>query len=49
MLALTGLAGAEDMEEEQSVGQTIDAATAGFDSLPAGTLLYKLPPPAAMN
>lgn len=30
------------------MGQTIDAASAGFESLPPGTLLYKLPPPAAM-
>ena len=37
-------------EEEEAVGQTISAATAGFDTalLPPTAYLYKLPPPADM-
>lgn len=48
VLALTGLAGAVDEEEEPSAHQTIDAAAAGFDTLPASTHLYKLPPSETM-
>lgn len=50
VLALTGLAGMADHEEEPNVGQTIDAAAAGFPSsvLPSGARLFCLPPPESM-
>eukprot|EP00966_Prymnesium_polylepis_P015417 356610-Prymnesium_polylepis.1 len=50
VLALTGLAGAVDEEEEPDVGQTIDAATAGFEAsvLPGDVRLFTLPPTAEM-
>jgi len=50
VLAITGLAGAVDEEEEPNVGQTVDAATAGFDPsvLPGNARLFTLPPPAEM-
>ena len=48
VLGLTGLAGAVDEEEEPDVGQTIDAAAAGFEAsvLPGDARLFTLPPTA---
>ena len=50
VFALTGIAGTVDEDEEPNVGQTVDAATAGFPAevLNGGSLLFTHPPPEAV-